>query len=260
MWRSIAGQHSVGRCYANPAAGHLPKEICPAMRLHCLLVASCCRLQLEEEDGGDPACCFLRPNRVACFRQAQQKNSQYGLNSTKAAEQAHESLSHLTSRRHPPLSTPISPRRCRCRRRRPRRRRRDPAVSFHGVREEEAVEPDAGDQGAEARPQHLRRPDRRPPHPRRQGARAARRLVPRVVQGNSELHGPVVRHPACREDRVLRDGQGRQGDCSCSIAASRSRSTAAQEKLQRDLMLQSCIQEHIDLGISVLVLHFQVVT
>jgi hypothetical protein len=52
-----------------------------------------------------------------------------------------------------------------------------------GVREEEAVEPDAGDQGTEARPQHLRRPDRRPPHPRRQGARAARRLVPRVVQG-----------------------------------------------------------------------------
>ncbi|RLM78326.1 hypothetical protein C2845_PM12G07760 [Panicum miliaceum] len=125
------GQHSVGRCYANPAAGHLPKEICPAMRLHCLLVASCCRLQLEEEDGGDPACCFLRPNRVAYFRQAQQKNSQYGLNSTKAADQAHESLSHLTSRRHPPLSTPISPRRCR--RRRPRRRRRDPAVSFHGI-------------------------------------------------------------------------------------------------------------------------------
>ncbi|RLN07205.1 hypothetical protein C2845_PM11G19800 [Panicum miliaceum] len=37
---SIAGQHSVGRCYANPAAGHLPKEICPAMRLHCFSLAA----------------------------------------------------------------------------------------------------------------------------------------------------------------------------------------------------------------------------
>ena len=41
-----------------------------------------------------------------------------------------------------------------------------PAISGVG---EEAVEPDAGDEGPEARAQHLRRRERWPPHPRRQG-------------------------------------------------------------------------------------------
>jgi len=63
LWRSIAGQHSVGRCYANPAAGHLPKEICPAMRLHCFSLAAAAGCSEEEDD--HPSCRFLRPNKVS---------------------------------------------------------------------------------------------------------------------------------------------------------------------------------------------------
>uniref|UniRef100_A0A8R7P574 Uncharacterized protein n=1 Tax=Triticum urartu TaxID=4572 RepID=A0A8R7P574_TRIUA len=57
---------------------------------------------------------------------------------------------------------------------------RRPPPSDHHVDGEEAVEPDAGDQGAEACPQHLRRGERRSPHSRCQGT-----IDPRPIHPNS---------------------------------------------------------------------------
>jgi hypothetical protein len=50
MWRSIAGQPSVGRCDLHPT---LPKGICPAMRLHTHTFATCRLQQLKVEEGAD---------------------------------------------------------------------------------------------------------------------------------------------------------------------------------------------------------------